>query len=121
PRIARWVLWVAAGDLVDLHHDFLRALDRRPLRQIGRQHEIALVLDRQEAAGMVREAPTRQDEQAGVEQEPDQTGAEQAADHARVEIGAPLERLVEQVEEPAERDVEQPGQRIALRSVLWLE
>ena len=57
-----------AGDLVDLLHGRLGALQRRRVGQLDAHDQPALVLLRNEARGGVLEDPVRQHQQAAVDQ-----------------------------------------------------
>ena len=67
------------GDLLDLVHDFDRALQRGRVGQLDVDHQPALVLGGNEAGGNAREAVTRQTDQADIDQQHDRAEAQAPA------------------------------------------
>ena len=105
------------GQRLDPRHDPLRALHRGRIGQLHVEHQVALVLLGDEARRSVVELPIGQPQQAGVDQQGDQADAQQARHQPDVQGRAGAEDEVEQAEEPAQEQVQEPGQRIALRGV----
>src|SRR5262249_8560444 len=88
------------------------------------RHQVALILDGDEAAGDAGEAKARQPEQANVDQEHNDAEAEAPAHGLAVNVRRPLEDPVEGAEEniqyPVHRTDQEPAQRPS-RERAWKE
>ena len=109
------VVRVAAGDAFDLGHHRCGPLERRRVGQLHVDEQVALVLRRDEAGRHAGEAEVGQEQQAAVDDQHDDADAAAASRRPRRRRPTPSSNAaVEQLEEPAESEVEQPRQRIAL-------
>ena len=107
---------VCAGDLLDLRHGFLRALQRGRVGQLDVDDEPALVLLRDEAGRSALEDPVGQHQQAAVDQQHQHADPQQPAHRPRRSrrCRRRTTALNSRKNQPSD-DVEQPGQRIAAR------
>src|SRR4029077_20566208 len=87
------------SDFCDGVADLDRALQRGRIRQLNVGEEVALVLDRDEAARNAAEAQTRQTEQTNIAQEHDRAQADAPAHSLAVELRGLIEETVESTEE----------------------
>ena len=102
----------AADDLVDVGHGRVGPLQRGRVGQLDHDVEEALVLLGNEADRHLTDAPRGQIQQAAVDQKHHDADAKQLSHRERVARHRQAEALVEQPEEPAEAEVEDPGERI---------
>ena len=98
------------GDLLDALHEPLRPVGGGGIGQLNVEEQVALVLLRHEAGGRADKLEIGQHQQAGIDEQGDQAGAEQAGYHANIQGRADAEEPVEQPEEPTEQRIQQPGQ-----------
>ena len=103
-----------ADDLRGPAHHLLGPLQRRRIGKLDGHEQVALVLVGNEARGHLAEAPTGQVQQPAVDHQHQDAHAQQLADRPRVSVERGGERLVEQLEEPAEAEVEDRRERVAV-------
>ncbi len=90
------------GNLFDRLGHLERALQRGRIGQLDVHHEVALVLEGDEAAGDAGEAEARQADQADGDQQHDGAEAEAPAHGLAVGLGRPFKDPVEAMEETAQ-------------------
>src|SRR5207253_3516020 len=91
------------NDLARSPHDGVGPLERRPVGELDRDDEIALVLRGNEARRDGPEPDHDETEQEGIGGERESGSAYQAADGPSVALGGQLEDPVESPEEPPEQ------------------
>ena len=114
-----WTTPVASGATISLDavDDLLGPLQRGGVGQLHGDVEAALVLVGDVAGRQLRRGPPGQAEQAAVDDQHHGAAAQGQADHAGVQPSVPRRKHpVEQAEEPAEREVEQPAEPVLLRA-----
>ena len=97
-----------AGNFLDSLHDLLRALHGSRIGQLDIDHQVALVLRRNESFRRRLKAAVGQNQQAAVNQQHDHADAKQSADRAGVDGGRAVEAPVERAKRPGEQPVERP-------------
>src|SRR5207247_8323390 len=95
-------------------HDGVGPLERRPVGELDRDDEVALVLRRNEACRDGPEPDHDETEQQGIGGERKGGSAYQAADGPSIAMAGPLENPVEHAEEPAEEAVPQASEPVLL-------
>src|SRR5205823_10641163 len=101
-------------DLARSPHDGIGPLERRPVGELDRDDEVALVLRRNEARRDGPEPDHDETEQEGIGGEREGGSAYQAADGPSVALAGPLEDPVESPEEPPEQAVPQASEPVLL-------
>src|SRR5207245_1617977 len=101
-------------DLARSPHDGVGPLERRPVGELDRDDEVALVLRRNEARRDGPEPDHDETEQQGIGGERKGGSAYQAADGPSIAMAGPLEDPVEHAEEPAEEAVPQASEPVLL-------
>src|SRR5581483_11266711 len=96
------------GNVDRLHEDGGRPLRRGRIGELDVDHDASLVLLRDEALGEGLQAPPREAEEAGVEDEDERRDAEHLPDDGGVASRGEGEEGVEGLEDPPEEEVEGP-------------
>ncbi|MNF32813.1 hypothetical protein D3C84_136120 [compost metagenome] len=103
-----------------LDHSF-RAVEAGGIRQLGKGHQVLLVLGRYETSRGSGEAQPRQSHEAGIQHQGDTAAANDPRHRADITMAGTVEEAVERAEQPAaEQLVEEPGEAV-LRCVVVLE
>src|SRR5205807_1161406 len=102
------------NDLARSPHDGVGPLERRPVRELDRDDQVALVLRGNEARRDGPEPDQDETEQEGIGGEREGGPAYQTADGPSVALAGPLEDPVERPEEPPEQAVPQPSEPVLL-------
>ena len=105
------------GDGLNFAHHSLGALHAGAVGQLHIQQQVAFVLGRDEAGGGMGEAPVGAIEQAHIHHQHQQADSQEASYNAGVHPGGEIKGGVEQLEEPAQGDIHQPGERVAFGAV----